>query len=195
MEVQKKYSIFAPKKENIMISTTKYMQMQSVPTGAILNSIIRQQQRTKSSVAKEACISVSHLYALINGKRRFTSNMSTRISKVLGIDTSSFFVEHQALHDNYTSSTKAGPHPDFKILSKTTFWDVRIEKINWTDGKSWAIRRVLEYGNLAELTELDRFYGREAIANECKDFHSYRLPNKVRNNWTSLIQTDYETAL
>lgn len=51
--------------------------------------------------------------------------------------------------------------PNLSKLTKSTFWDVDVNKIDWTKCMKWAIRRVLEYGNIEEIREIAKFYGKE----------------------------------
>lgn len=164
--------------------------MKSVPAGAILNSIITQQQQTKASVARAACILPQRLNDLITGSRRFTVETSFKIEKALNISEAGFFYLHQAEHDIYLSELEQQRqfHPNLSLLSKTTFWDVNLEEINWKSGQRWAIRRVLEYGEPMEVSELYKFYGKEAFEAEIQDLTSFRLPERVKNNW-SIVNT------
>lgn len=171
-----------------MIELSKYQAMKSVPAGAILNSIIVQQQMSKASVARLACILPQRMNDLINGVRRFSVDTSLKIEKALNIPYVGFFYLHQAAHDIYLSELKIQRqhHPNLAILTKTTFWDVNIEEINWSSCQRWAIRRVLEYGEANEVAELCRFYGREAFEAEMQHIESFRLPDKVVSNWSKI---------
>lgn len=162
--------------------------MKSVPAGAILNSIIAQQQQSKASVAREACILPQRMNDLITGVRRFTVDTSFKIEKALNISDAGFFYLHQAEHDIYMSELEQQRqhHPNLSLLTKTTFWDVNLEDINWVSGQRWAIRRVLEYGEPSEVSELCRFFGKEAFEAEVRNLKSFRLPEKVRNNWSTI---------
>lgn len=164
--------------------------MKSVPAGAILNSIIAQQQQSKASVARAAFILPQRMNDLITGTRRFTVETSFKIERALNITDAGFFYRHQAEHDIYLTELEQQRqyHPNLSILTKTTFWDVNLDEVNWKSGQRWAIRRVLEYGEPSEVLELCRFYGKEAFESEVQNLTSFRLPEKVKNNW-SIINT------
>ena len=174
-----------------MVAISNYSKMKSVPAGAILDSIIKQQKRSKASVARDSDILPQRLNDLVMGARRFTVETSCRLEESLGIRETGFFYRHQAMHDVYLYELeqKRREHPDFTVLTKTTFWDVRLEKIDWQAAKSWAIRRVLEYGEIEELSELERFYGHKALEQEYSRLDSFRLPTRVEHIWQKLLES------
>ncbi|MBQ0057479.1 MAG: XRE family transcriptional regulator [Bacteroidales bacterium] len=178
-----------------MIAISNYSKMKSVPAGAILDSIIKQQKRSKVSVARDSDILPQRLNDLVMGNRRFTVETSRRLEESLNICDAGFFYRHQALHDVYLYEleTKRQHHPDFSILTKTTFWDVQLEKVDWHAAQSWAIRRVLEYGDIEELQEMERFYSHEAVEQEYTNHRgSFRLPDKVERIWQQLEELKQE---
>lgn len=48
-------------------------------------------------------------------------------------------------------------------LSRTLFWDVDFDQIDWPNRAQFVIERVLERGWLADWHETKRYYGLEAI--------------------------------
>jgi hypothetical protein len=48
-------------------------------------------------------------------------------------------------------------------LSRTLFWDVDFDKIDWPNRAQFVIERVLERGSFPEWQEIKRYYGVEAI--------------------------------
>lgn len=162
-----------------------YLQMKMVPAGVILDRIFMQQKKQKCQVAKEVGILPQRINDLIHGTRRFTTNISMSLEHALGIDIPGFFYLIQANHDVYLAVQEAtnALKPDLTILTKTTFWDVDLEKIDWTKCKPWALRRVLEYGNAEEIRELDRFYGHDALMEVYKDPSGFRLYDEVKRNF------------
>ena len=146
--------------------------MPSVPAGAILDRIIHQQKRTKVEVASATHLIPQRLNDLIRGNRRFTPQNSLALERSLNIGIEGFFYIIQAKHDIY-------------ILSKTTFWDVDLNNIDWSKCREWAIRRVLEYGTTDEIRELARFYGTDAVKkiySEPKNFRLYNVVSQKFNN-------------
>ena len=180
-----------------MIAISNYSKMRSVPAGAILDSIIKQQKRSKASVARDSDILPQRLNDLVMGTRRFTVETSRRLEESLNIREAGFFYRHQPMHDVYLYETEQNrlQHPDFSQLTKTTFWDVQLEKIDWQAARSWAIRRVLEYGEIKELQELEQFYGHKALEQEYNRQESFRLPDKVERNWRQLMESKNGIAL
>lgn len=159
-----------------------YIQMASVSAGAILDRLIRQQKRTKVEVAAAAQIIPQRLNDLIMGNRRFTPQTSLAMETALGIDITGFFYLLQANHDIYLAQKELAsqPTPDLNVLTKTTFWDVDLKKIDWSRCKTWAISRVLEYGSAEEIREMDRFYGHEAVTAVLEQPNNFRLYDQVK---------------
>lgn len=159
-----------------------YTKMQSVSAGAILDRIIRQQKRMKTEVAGAAQLIPQRLNDLIMGNRRFTPQNSMALEAALDIDIAGFFYLIQANHDIYLAKQeKAGQYtPTLSLLTKATFWDVDLQKIDWSKCRTWAIRRVLEYGNATEIREIDRFYGHKAVMEVYQNPNGFRLYEQVK---------------
>ena len=157
----------------------KYMQICSVPAGVILNRIIKEKNIQKKDIASKIHIPPQRISDLISGSRRFSPELSLQLEGVLNIPIHGFFYKIQTNHDIYTVQLKHNPKPDTQKLSQATFWDTNIDKIDWSLSKSWAIRRVLEYGSKDELRVLSDFYGKESIIREASHKDYFRLYNNV----------------
>lgn len=179
---------FAAKKYDVTMgsntSLSTYTDMPMVPAGAILDRIIKQQKRVKSEVAAASQLIPQRLNDLIMGNRRFTPKSSMALEAALGIETPGFFYLIQANHDIYEAQRAAGHQqtPRLDILTKTTFWDTNLEKVDWARCKRWAIRRVLEYGTAEEIREIDRFYGHDALMEVFNHPEGFRLYDQVKSN-------------
>ncbi len=162
-----------------------YMKMEMVPAGAILDHIVMKQKRTKTEIAVLSGLIPQRLNDLIRGNRRFTPQVSLAIEKALGIEQPGFFYLLQANHDVFIAKSAdiEKKTPDMRILSRTTFWDVDLSRIDWIRAKQWAIRRVLEYGNAEEIRELDRFYGHDAMMSVYNNPSGFRLYDRVKHNF------------
>ncbi|MBR5973454.1 MAG: XRE family transcriptional regulator [Paludibacteraceae bacterium] len=165
-----------------MIDYSAYTNISSVPAGAILDRIIRQQKRTKVDVASSAHMIPQRLNDLIKGTRRFTPKNSMDLEHSLNIGIAGFFYMIQAKHDIYEEQKKVNmlSTPDLSKLTKTTFWDVDINKIDWTKCATWAISRVLEYGNSDEIKEIKKFYGIKKVNEIYSNPKNFRLYDKVQ---------------
>ena len=162
-----------------------YIEMPSVPAGAILDRIIRQQRRTKVDVASAAHLIPQRLNDLIHGNRRFTPKNSMDLEQTLNIGIDGFFHIIQAKHDVYNEqkNSRLTQKPNIAILTKTTFWDVDLNNVDWPNCADWAIRRVLEYGTTDEIKELARFYGADKVREVYADPKNFRLYNIVQQNF------------
>ena len=142
-----------------------YLNMSSVPAGAILYRIVQQKHIHQTTLAQKTGLIPQRINDLIMGRRRFTPQNSFILEQALGISLQGFFYKIQANHDIYQAQlAESQPKPNLNILSSTTFWDVDLSKLEWKKCQDRAIRRVLEYGSKEEIKELYRFYGHDAFA-------------------------------
>ena len=147
------------------MNTDTYLNMSSVPAGAILYRIAQQKHLQQTTLAQKTGLIPQRINDLIMGRRRFTPQNSLMLEQALDISSQGFFYKIQANHDIYQAQlTDSQPKPNLNLLSQTTFWDVDLSKIEWKKCEDWAIRRVLEYGTKEEIEELHRFYGHDAFA-------------------------------
>ncbi|MCF0180352.1 MAG: XRE family transcriptional regulator [Bacteroidales bacterium] len=162
-----------------------YLQMKMVPAGIILERIIREQHRAKNEVAASAQLVPQRVNDLIRGTRRFTPKTSMALENALSIDIPGLFYLIQANHDVHLGiqENKSFNRPNLKILTKTTFWDVDLNKVDWSQCRKWAIRRVLEYGTPDEIREIDRFYGHDALLEIFNNPQGFRLYEQVQQNY------------
>lgn len=104
------------------------------------------------------------LVSVTKGKRKMNPALSLKVEHALGIDEG-FFLVLQAYYDIEQEKLKDMKEyrPDLSKIRPVVFWDTDINKINWRKNKSAVIKRILERGNEQEITEITRFYGKEAI--------------------------------
>ena len=147
------------------MNTDIYLNMSSVPAGAILYRLTQQKHMHQTTLAQKTGLIPQRINDLIMGRRRFTPQNSIILEQALDISLQGFFYKIQANHDIYQAQLADNqPKPNLSLLSQTTFWDVDLSKIEWMKSKDWVIRRVLEYGTKEEIEELHRFYGHDAFA-------------------------------
>ena len=147
------------------MNTDIYLNMSSVPAGAILYRLTQQKHMHQTTLAQKTGLIPQRINDLIMGRRRFTPQNSIILEQALDISLQGFFYKIQANHDIYQAQLAGNqPKPNLSLLSQTTFWDVDLSKIEWMKSKDWVIRRVLEYGTKKEIEELHRFYGHDAFA-------------------------------
>ena len=165
------------------MNTDTYLNMPSVPAGAILGKIAQKRHLPQAILAQKSGLIPQRINDLIMGRRRFTPRNSFALERALDIPQQGFFYKIQANHDIYQAQLSDNQcKPDLGLLSQTTFWDVDLSKIEWSRSQDWAIRRVLEYGTKEEIQELCRFYGREAFARIGSNPKGFRLYDTVLRN-------------
>lgn len=140
-------------------------------------------------LAEKSSMTLLHLDALISGTERFIPFESFCIETALGIEIKGFFYLIQSNHDIYLAEKESNSRrcPSLDILSKTTFWDTDLRKVDWSKCQSWAIRRVLEYGSFEEIREIVRFYGEKAVNDIYNSPVGFRLYNEVKRKYKSVI--------
>ena len=160
-----------------------YLNMPSVPAGAILYRIVQQKHLHQTKLAQKTGLIPQRINDLILGRRRFTPQNSFMLEQALNISLQGFFYKIQANHDIYQAQlAEYQPKPDLSILTPTTFWDVDLKKLEWTKCQDWAIRRVLEYGTEEEIKELHRFYGHTAFVRVKENPKEFMLYDVVLKN-------------
>jgi plasmid maintenance system antidote protein VapI len=111
------------------------------------------------------------LVAITKGKRRMNTPLAMKLEKELGMEQG-FFTLLQAYHDIEVERKRTDPKPDWKIFSKATFWDTKIETIDWMKSKRHIIQRVFERGSEKERAEIIRFYGEEEVTRQLKAYEA-----------------------
>ena len=165
------------------MNTDTYLNMSSVPAGAILYRIALQKHMHQTTLAQKTGLIPQRINDLIMGRRRFTPQNSFMLEQALDISLQGFFYKIQANHDIYQARlSRNQPKPDLNKLTPTTFWDVDLSKLEWMKCQDWAIRRVLEYGTQEEIEELHRFYGHDAFVNIKKNPKGFMLYDVALKN-------------
>jgi len=131
---------------------------------------------------------------LITGARRFTVETSFKIETALNTSDAGIFYLHQAEHDIYLSEQEQQRqhHSNLSLLTKTTFWDVNLEEVNWESGQRWAVRRVLEYGEPNEVIELLRFLWEGCLCGRDTESRLFPSPRKSQEQ---LVNHQYRTSI
>ncbi|MDR2839778.1 MAG: helix-turn-helix domain-containing protein [Paludibacter sp.] len=154
----------------------QYLNLRSVPAGAILKKILQKENISQKEIAQKAAIYPQRINDLIAGKRKFTPEMSVNLAKALGITDIGYFYKIQANHEvyNYEEEQERKITPDLTIFKKSLFWDTDIRKINWLKSPKWIIQRVYEYGNEMEIKAINNFYGYQKV---------HDLLNQIDEKW------------
>lgn len=165
------------------MNTDTYLNMSSVPAGAILYRIALQKHMHQTTLAQKTGLIPQRINDLIMGRRRFTPQNSFMLEQALDISLQGFFYKIQANHDIYQARLASNQSkPDLNKLTQTTFWDVDLSKLEWMKCQDWAIRRVLEYGTQEEIKELYRFYGHNAFVKIKKNPKGFMLFDAAMKN-------------
>ena len=64
-------------------------------------------------------------------------------------------------------------------LPKYLFWEVSHEQMEWRKASRFVIERILDWGNLDEIDELIRFYGRRKVMYVLKNVPIYLMDHSI----------------
>jgi plasmid maintenance system antidote protein VapI len=152
-----------------------------------LKRILQKERISQKEIAKKSDIYPQRIHDLINGKRKFTPELSFRLENALRLTSSGYFYQIQTNYGIYCyQDEQERKHtPDLTKLHKALFWEIySLEKINWLKSANWVIQRTFEYGNKQEIEEILRFYSREkvtTILNAIPITDTWKLKDRNKN--------------
>ena len=149
----------------------RYMQYNSIPSGAVLKRILRKKNVSQKFLAEQDDILPQRVNDYIMNKRRFTVDVSLKLEKVLDIKIPGFFYLIQSNHDVYLKQKENEQHlgPNLSKFRRNLFWDMDISVIDWVACKHSVIQRCFEYGNEVEIKEIISFYGKDVVRDVYND--------------------------
>ena len=164
----------------------QYLSMPSVPAGAILKRILQKERITQKEIADKSDIYPQRINELINGKRKFTPELSFKLEKALELSTQGYFYLIQTNYDiySYQDEEERKHTPDLSKINKALFWEAKIEKINWIRCAHNIIKRAFEYGDKMEIEEIIKFYGRKKVSevlNAIPKTDTWKLRDRSKN--------------
>ncbi|TKC01423.1 helix-turn-helix transcriptional regulator [Pedobacter cryotolerans] len=103
--------------------------------------------------------------AITKGNRDMNTALSLRIEKALNLEEG-FLMILQSFYDIKKVKEKLADKktPNLKLIRPVLFWDTNINKIDWEFHKEYIIQRIFERGNQQEKEEIERFYGKQVVA-------------------------------
>lgn len=155
--------------------------LKGIHPGAFLGRELKRRRMRYVDFARAVGEYPQTLSAIIRGRRAMNIPLSLRIERTLQLEEG-LLMSLQIFYDieQIKRREAATVHPDLTRFRHVLFWDTSIEKIDWTANKEFAIRRIFERGNEAEILETIRFYGRDTIL-ESLDFDDPYAPNTRAN--------------
>lgn len=142
-----------------------YANFKETPAGAVLEHIMKKTGVSQNALAQKAGIVPQGIDDLINGRRRFTPEISTRLEKIWGIDCPGLFCVVQTNYDVFLRQNEEELKitPELSKFHRSRFWDTKMELVNWVRDYKWVIKRIFEFGNEEEMSEIIHFYGKEKV--------------------------------
>lgn len=131
---------------------------------AILGRELKKKKLKQSAFAQKIKLPAQTLNAILKGKRNITTEVALRIDHELGLEESTMAIL-QAMYNTKLIKQKINSNykPDTNKIRKILFWDTDFEKIDWHQKKNAVIQRVWERGNEMEKSEIQHFYGIDAV--------------------------------
>lgn len=145
--------------------------IKGIHPGFFLDRELKKRKIPKGKLAIKIGEYPQTLVAITKGKRRLNTPLAMKLEKELGFEMG-FFTLLQAYHDIDEERKHTDPKPNWKIFSKATFWDTKIETIDWMKYKKWVIQRVFERGSEKERAEIIRFYGNKEVAEILQNYEA-----------------------
>ena len=151
--------------------------LKGIPPGKIIDRELKKRKVSQRSFARDIGEYSQNLNAVINGRRRLTTELALKIEEWLGLEEG-FLLTLQAYSDiaDYKREQARGSVSGKPNVHKGLFWDTDFDKLDFGVYKTAVIQRVLERGNQQEKDEIARFYGMEPAAlGQYKPENSYKI--------------------
>lgn len=103
--------------------------------------------------------------AIIKGKKQLTTSLSLKAEKALNLEEG-FLMALQTFYNARLEEDQSRDKktPDLQIIRPALFWDINRSRIDWEFHKEFVIKRIYERGDLTEKAEIEKFYGKEVVA-------------------------------
>lgn len=140
----------------MFISIDKY---KGISPGKIISYELNKKGISQREFARQINAHNQTLNAVINGKRKLTTELAIKIERSLGLEEG-FLLILQTYYsiEQYKKfyEKKLDRKPNIR---KIIFWDTDFNTIDWIKYKNMVIKRVFERGNREEKEEIARYYG------------------------------------
>jgi len=140
--------------------------IKGVHPGTILRRELKIQTLKSSDLANSIGEHKQTISALLNKRRNINPKLSIKLSKIFNVEPDYFMLLQSSYDVKLAANLVKVRTPNLSILREALFWDTTLDKIDWSNNKRAVIKRILERGNEAEITEIISFYGKKVIENE-----------------------------
>ncbi len=133
--------------------------------GFFLEHELKKKKLSKRQFAISLAAHPQTIGAITKGSRDMNTALALRIEKALNLEEG-FLMILQCFYDIKKEKEKLVDKrtPNLKLVRPVLFWDTNITKIDWELHKAYIIQRIFERGNQQEKEEIERFYGKEVVA-------------------------------
>jgi len=137
--------------------------VRGIHPGFVLERELKQRKLPKSRFAISLQEFPQTLVSITKGKRKMNTGLALKIEHALDIEEGYFMILQVYYDIEQEKRRQNTEHPDLTKIRPITFWDTKIEKIDWQKHKRSVIKRIFERGNEIEKKEMIRFYGKDSI--------------------------------
>lgn len=156
--------------------TTQIELLKGIHPGRIIGRELHKRDISQRAIATHIGEHSQTLNAVINGHRNLTTEMAVKLEQCLGYDEG-FLLTLQAFYSiaEYKKRLATTSVTGIPNVRRILFWDTDFDSINWGQHRDSVIRRVLEYGNSSDISEIARYYNlHESDLKKYRQSISYR---------------------
>lgn len=143
--------------------------VKGIHPGIFLERELKKRNIRKGNFALSLMEYPQTMVSITKGKRRMNVSLAIKIEQNLGLQEGTLMMLQVFYDILQEKKSRQLMTPNLEIFRPILFWDTDIKKIDWEKQKNQVIKRILERGNTTEIQEIERFYGKEIVANIRKD--------------------------
>lgn len=129
-----------------------------ISPGKIITRELKKRNISQRDFSVKIDMHFQTLNNVIKGHRKLTLPQAVKIEQALNLDEGLLMVLQLYIDIDKLKKNKAKPHGDTPTLRKILFWDIDLDKIDWTIHRDFIIKRVMERGNDSEKAAISSFY-------------------------------------
>ncbi|MDQ7947391.1 MAG: plasmid maintenance system antidote protein [Pedobacter sp.] len=152
--------------------------------GFFLAHELKKQKLSKRQFALSLSEHPQTIGTITKGKRDMNTALSLKAENALGLEEG-FLMMLQTFYDIKLEKDKNKDNrtPNLKLIRPVLFWDTKMDKIDWDKHKEFIIERIFERGDEEEQKEIQKFYGKQVIADilSKEPKSNYIRSNKVKS--------------
>ncbi|NAS11132.1 HigA family addiction module antitoxin [Poritiphilus flavus] len=155
--------------------------VKGVHPGALLRRELALRNIKGSDLAESVDEHKQTISAILNKRRDINAKLSIKLSKVFKVEKDYFMLLQASYDVKKANESLQRASTKMESFRSVLFWDTDIDRIDWNRNRHSIIKRVLERGNHAEISELISIYGKKTISKEVSKIKGRTLPSLRKN--------------